>query len=211
MKKSLSFAVPFHLSFFKVLLACQLTVDDLQPDVQKSIRQICLLDDDIVDELCLTFSTSLGDKVYELVENGEDRSVNHLNKFQYLQLLVKWYLGEGLPLRQLVLGFQDVCPWELLSVWTPTMLQVIFSGSSNFEIADLIEHSSISAMGPSQTVRQWLFKGNGLCVGFMPTHALNQRSRIWTNTTKVYSSHSSRVLRLYQWVGSPTGRTSCLS
>ena len=114
------------LAIFKLILGRSISLDDLPlQDVARSVRQLCLIPDNEVDDLSLTFDVSSEDgRIYPLVPGASGRPVTSLNRFLYLETLVMYYLGTTLPLDELVRGVADVVSPELLTIFSPAMLKV---------------------------------------------------------------------------------------
>eukprot|EP00050_Salpingoeca_kvevrii_P004618 m.256429 g.256429 ORF g.256429 m.256429 type:complete len:1683 (+) comp11017_c1_seq14:3240-8288(+) len=157
--KSVLLPANFALSVFKPLLAQPLVLDDLAEYVARSVKQICVMSDEDVDSLDLSFSVPIENSTeeFELVENGINLAVTHKNKLQYLEQLVRFHLGETLPMTQFILGVQDVCPGELLSIFTASMLQILVCGQETFSVEDLKEFTQISESSPDPQVLAWFW------------------------------------------------------
>ena len=159
---NISFPVPFSLAVFKLILGQPIGLKDLdimREQVSSSIKQVCLIDGDSVEDLGLVFSIGISEQQsYPLVSNGDDVPVTDFNRFQYTLQSANFYLGAHLPLRDFVQGVHDACPWELLSIFTPQMLQVLVCGESSFTADDLQKNSTLfSSSPPSPKVTLWFW------------------------------------------------------
>eukprot|EP00042_Codosiga_hollandica_P054987 m.757622 g.757622 ORF g.757622 m.757622 type:complete len:1791 (-) comp59025_c0_seq1:4360-9732(-) len=158
---NLTFPVPFALAVFKLILGDSLTLDDLEqlmPEVATSIKQVALMDESLIDDLDLTFTVTVTQtQTYPLVPNGDSIPVTQFNRSQYLEALIKFYLGANLPLRDFVQGVVEICPLELLSIFTPQMLQVLTAGSTEkISAEDLTKYLRASMTGGlTPTILGW--------------------------------------------------------
>ena len=155
-----SFPVPFSQAVFKLILGQSLSLADLdtiQPQISASLKQICLMNDDDVEMLSLTFNLNVGaEDTYDLIPNGANIDVTGFNRYQYLEQTVRFYLGAHLPLREFVQGVYDVCPSELLCIFTPAMLQIFVCGNSAYTAADMRAHASVMS-GTAHELGQMFF------------------------------------------------------
>ncbi|KAF0688700.1 Aste57867_19698 [Aphanomyces stellatus] len=159
--------LPFHLSpvIFKAILGVPLTLDDIESldrSVYKSLRY--LLDNDNVDGLCLTFSVTepLGPGLVEvdLVPHGSSIDVTDENKFDYVDLMVRYLLFKryDAQLLALVEGVYDIVPPELLLPFDHKELELLLCGLSEIEVRDWKANTELSNNLKESTVLQWFWE-----------------------------------------------------
>jgi hypothetical protein len=128
---------------YKHLLGWPITLEDLElvdTEIYSSLKQLMDLED--VSMLCLDFTSTenyLGQmKSIELVKNGADIEVTNDNLPEYMECCLKYrMLGRVKPqLTELLLGFFDVLPEPLLTVFDFQELELLMCGLPEIDIDD---------------------------------------------------------------------------
>ena len=146
----------FISSFYKRILGAPMDMEDLasiEPDRYNSL--IWMMNNKIKGVLFETFSVEqekFGEKiVHELKPGGAEIEVTDKNKKEYLDLYVKWRLTFGTEeqMAQLLRGFHEVIPRDLLLMFDPKELEVFSSSSSQrfFFIMSSLGHEIVPAGG----------------------------------------------------------------
>jgi hypothetical protein len=134
-----------HLTrvFYKHLLAWPIVEADMEfvdPEVSNSIKQIREMDD--VSVLCLDFTTTVsifGDnQTVELKPGGKDVEVTNDNKDEFLELRLKHLCMERVSpqLYALLVGFYEVVPMDLLSVFDFNEIELLLCGLPKINVED---------------------------------------------------------------------------
>lgn len=144
--------IPTHTvrHIYKHILGWPITFDDLElVDAQyyNSLKELTEYDKDVLDNLGFTFTYThhnLGAyKEIELCPDGSKREVNSENLHEYLQLIFK-YLLFGMvekQLTELLLGFFDVIPEPLLTVFDYQELELLMCGLPEIDMEDWKENT----------------------------------------------------------------------
>ncbi|CAH0477992.1 unnamed protein product [Peronospora belbahrii] len=84
-------------------------------------------------------------KTVELVPGGADRDVTDDNKKEYLELLLKHYMFESISeqLGALLMGFYDVMPQFLITVFDYQEFDLLLSGVPELDVNDWHAHSEV--------------------------------------------------------------------
>ena len=145
--------VPF---IYKHMLGFPVSFKDLKTydeDYYTNLNQIKRLvdnGDDVEMILCQDFTTTvdvLGTrKDVELVEGGADMPVTNDNYLEYLEVCLKYRMMERVKpqLNELLLGFFDVIPEPLLTIFDYQELELIMCGLPQIDMEDWREHTEYS-------------------------------------------------------------------
>ncbi|KAI5073199.1 hypothetical protein GOP47_0011212 [Adiantum capillus-veneris] len=138
--------VHLPLVVFKRLLGLrpQLSdVNDLQPQLAKSLQQLLDYDGDVEDTFSLTFQVTydyFGEmKTYDLQPGGGDLPVTNENKEKYVELYVQYVLEDSIenqfvPFNE---GFQQVCGGHALQLFHYEELELLICGLPHFDFEAL--------------------------------------------------------------------------
>lgn len=140
---------------YKHLLAWPVAFADLErvdEEYYKSLKQVVDLANSGEDlsMLCLDFTTTqevLGQKEeIELVKGGADIEVDNDNFPEYLEACMNYRLLDCVKpqLNELLLGFFDVIPEPLLTIFDFQELELIMCGLPEIDIDDWMEHTEYS-------------------------------------------------------------------
>jgi len=154
-----------HLTrvFYKHLLAWPIVEGDLEfvdPEVSHSFKQIREMDD--VSALCLDFTSTVsvfGDnQEIELKPGGKNIEVTNENKDEFLELRLKHLCMDrvGPQLFNLLVGFYEVVPMELLSVFDFNEIELLLCGLPKINVddwkANTMYRGEYEALGPNHPV-----------------------------------------------------------
>ena len=138
-------------TFYKHLLGWPVSFSDLEhldPAYYKSIKALMKMED--VEYACLDFTLAedvMGThKMVELIPNGADIDVTNENIVQYLEAVLEYRLvgRVRLQLREMLLGFMDVIPPSLLTIFDFQELELLLCGLPNIDIEDWMENTLYS-------------------------------------------------------------------
>eukprot|EP00553_Chaetoceros_curvisetus_P014136 CAMPEP_0204642148 /NCGR_PEP_ID=MMETSP0717-20131115/51530_1 /ASSEMBLY_ACC=CAM_ASM_000666 /TAXON_ID=230516 /ORGANISM="Chaetoceros curvisetus" /LENGTH=739 /DNA_ID=CAMNT_0051662897 /DNA_START=489 /DNA_END=2708 /DNA_ORIENTATION=- len=135
---------------YKYLLGWPITFDDLESvdaDLHQNLKKLLDVKPEEVEYLCLDFTAAqnrLGETIQiKLVPDGEDKAVTGDNLSEYLEVYFKYIMLERIKpqLTEFLLGFYDVLPEPLLSVFDYQELELIMCGLPTIDMDDWIKHS----------------------------------------------------------------------
>jgi len=128
---------------YKHILGWPVMFEDLEiPDEEYYNNLKSLLDLDNVEDLCLNFTfteTAFGvNRDVELVEGGEEIDVTNDNLPEFLEANFKYHLMDRVKpqLTELLLGFYDVIPEPLLTMFDFQELELLMSGLPEIDVDD---------------------------------------------------------------------------
>uniref|UniRef100_A0A1I7SMU8 E3 ubiquitin-protein ligase n=1 Tax=Bursaphelenchus xylophilus TaxID=6326 RepID=A0A1I7SMU8_BURXY len=131
--------IPLAVPLFKWILGEQDTLgvwdlEDLEPTIYNSLRQMSKLDEDGIKELEIPF-TYPGQDNFHLFKHSGNKTVTYETFQLFSQLVSHWRLVEGvrLPMESLRKGFQQVINVEHLSIFEAKEMESLFCGSSDKE------------------------------------------------------------------------------
>ena len=154
-------------TFYKHLLGWPVTFSDLEhldPAYYKSIKALMEMDD--VEYACLDFTLSediMGThKTVDLIPDGENIDVTNENIVQYLEAVLEYRLIGRVrqPLREMLLGFLDVIPSSLLTIFDFQELELLLCGLPNIDIDDWMDNTVYTGLCASEQdpVCQWFWE-----------------------------------------------------
>mmetsp|Transcript_29660 Transcript_29660/g.53632 ORF Transcript_29660/g.53632 Transcript_29660/m.53632 type:complete len:741 (+) Transcript_29660:238-2460(+) len=140
---------------YKHLLAWPVTFADLErvdEEYYNNLKQLVDLakSGDDLSMLCLDFTTTqevLGQKEeIELVKGGKDVEVNNDNFPEYLEACLKYRMLDRVKtqLNELLLGFFDVIPEPLLTIFDFQELELLMCGLPEIDLDDWMENTEYS-------------------------------------------------------------------
>lgn len=130
---------------YKYLLGWPITFDDLESvdqDIYENLKKVMDMKPEEIEYMCLDFTTTqnlLGEAVQvSLVPNGEDKAVTGDNLSEYLELYFKYLMLERIKpqVTELLLGFYDVIPEPLLTVFDYQEVELMMCGLPSIDIED---------------------------------------------------------------------------
>jgi len=132
---------------YKHILGWPVTFDDLEmvdAEFHKSMLQLLAMasSEEDVTNMCLDFTyteETLGIKTHvDLVPDGSNKEVTNENLSEYLELICKYRLLERIKpqLNELLLGFFDVIPEPLLTIFDYQELELVLCGLPKIDLDD---------------------------------------------------------------------------
>lgn len=136
---------------YKHILGWPVMFEDLElPDEEYYNSLKKLLDLENVEDLCMDFTfteNALGEnRVVELMEGGEDVSVTNDNLPEFLEANLKYHLMDRVKpqLTEMLLGFFDVIPEPLLTIFDFQELELLMCGLPVIDIDDWMANTNYS-------------------------------------------------------------------
>lgn len=135
---------------YKYMLGWPITFDDIESvdaETYENLKKTIDMPPDQVEYLCLDFTTTL--KVFgemstvELAPNGANKEVTSENLHEYLEAYFKYVMLERIrpQVTELLLGFYDVVPEPLLSIFDYQELELIMCGLPSIDLDDWKKHT----------------------------------------------------------------------
>mmetsp|Transcript_28732 Transcript_28732/g.58997 ORF Transcript_28732/g.58997 Transcript_28732/m.58997 type:complete len:853 (-) Transcript_28732:12-2570(-) len=153
---------------YKHILGWPITFDDLEladEEYYNSLSSLLKVDD--VGAMCLDFTfteDALGtNKVVELMEGGSNVDVTNENLPEFLQSNLKYHLMDRVKpqLTELLLGFYDVVPEPLLTIFDFQELELLMCGLPTIDIDDWMKYTiyqgEYEAKGASSKTCKWFW------------------------------------------------------
>jgi E3 ubiquitin-protein ligase NEDD4 len=140
---------------YKYLLGWPITFDDLEnvdQDLYANLKKLLDMNPDDIEYMCLDFTTTqnlLGESVQiSLIPNGEDKAVTGENLSEYLETYFKYLMLERIKPQviELLLGFYDVIPEPLLTVFDYQELELMMCGLPTIDIDDWKNHTKYTGV-----------------------------------------------------------------
>ncbi|QDZ19375.1 HECT domain-containing ubiquitin-protein ligase [Chloropicon primus] len=155
----------FTRSLYKHLLGEPLSYEDIEavdPDYFKNLKW--MLENDIEGVLELTFTAEADyfDKksVVELKPGGAKISVTNENKAEYVNLVAKHRMTNAIEsqIKAFLEGFWELIGKDLLNIFTEKELELIISGTPDYDIGDLKQNTEYTGYFPSSKVVLWFWE-----------------------------------------------------
>lgn len=154
---------------YKHLLGWPVMFEDLElPDegYYNSLKSLLKVDD--VEDLCMDFTfteNALGEnRMVELMEGGEDVTVTNDNLPEFLEANLKYHLMDRVKpqLTELLLGFFDIIPEPLLTIFDFQELELLMCGVPVIDIDDWMANTSYTGLyegkGEEANTVQWFWE-----------------------------------------------------
>ncbi len=154
---------------YKHILGWPITFEDLEiPDESyyNSLKSLLKLDN--IEDMCLDFTfleNDLGEnRTVDLIENGSNVDVTNENLPLYLEANMKYHMMERVKrqLNELLLGFFDVIPEPLLTVFDFQELELLMCGLPEIDIEDWKKYTDYQGLfeqkGSGDRVVQWFWE-----------------------------------------------------
>ncbi|XP_069045097.1 probable E3 ubiquitin-protein ligase HERC4 isoform X2 [Lepisosteus oculatus] len=131
--------LPFPLALFKKLVDVKPTLEDLkelEPRVGKSLQNVLdYSDDDIEENLCLSFNVSWDGMVVNLHPDGEDIPVTNTNKEQFVSAYVDYVFNKSVKnlFEEFKRGFYQVCKMDMVKIFQPQELMETVVGKEDYD------------------------------------------------------------------------------
>jgi hypothetical protein len=154
---------------YKHLLGWPIMFEDLElPDVGYYNSLMSLLEVENVEDMCLDFTfteNEVGEnKIVELVSGGADIPVTNNNLPEFLEANLKYHLMDRVKpqLTELLLGFFDVIPESLLTIFDFQELELLMCGLPVIDIDDWMKHTTYQGYfemeGEKTKTCQWFWE-----------------------------------------------------
>jgi len=135
---------------YKYMLGWPIAFDDLESidiELYQNLKKLLDVKPEEVEYMCLDFTTTqklLGEtQQINLVPNGEDKAVTGDNLAEYLEVYFKYLMLERIrpQVTELLLGFYDVVPEPLLTVFDFQELELMMCGLPTIDLNDWMKHT----------------------------------------------------------------------
>ncbi|KAL3774838.1 hypothetical protein ACHAW5_007959 [Stephanodiscus triporus] len=154
---------------YKHILGWPVMFEDLKlPDEEYYNSLKSSLEVENVDDLCVDFTfteNALGEnRVVELMEGGKDVPVTNQNLPEFLEANLKYHLMDRVKpqLTELLLGFYDVIPESLLTIFDFQELELLMCGVPVIDIDDWMANTSYLGLfqqeGANSKTCQWFWE-----------------------------------------------------
>lgn len=154
---------------YKHILGWPITFEDLEiPDESyyNSLKSLLKLEN--IEDMCLDFTfleNDLGEnRTVDLIENGSNVDVTNENLPLFLEVNMKYHMMERVKpqLNELLLGFFDVIPEPLLTVFDFQELELLMCGLPEIDIEDWKKYTDYQGLfeqkGSGDRVVQWFWE-----------------------------------------------------
>lgn len=149
------YIVAGHMTQFiyKHMLGWPITFKDLKSFDEgyytglKNLKEYAESGGDVENVLCMDFTTTVdvlgSNEVVELVQNGSDIAVDNSNYLEFIEVCLKYHVFERIKpqLSELLLGFFDVIPEPLLTVFDFQELELLMCGLPMIDVNDWMENT----------------------------------------------------------------------
>ncbi len=171
----------FSRAVYKRILGKTVSIKDMETlDLQFYKSLLWMLENDISDVITDSFSVETDHfgvtKIVDLIENGRNIPVTEENKQEYVQLMVEYRLigsvqeqlehflkgNSTLPLcilsRLTIIGFHDIVPAELISIFNEQELELLISGLPDIDVDDWKNNTEYHNYSASSSQIQWFWR-----------------------------------------------------
>jgi E3 ubiquitin-protein ligase NEDD4 len=156
-----------HILGWPIMFKDLESVDEEYYNNLRQLQQLAETGEDL-SMLCLDFTTTqevMGSKEeVELIKGGADIEVTNDNFPEYLEACLKYKLLDRVKpqLNELLLGFFDVIPEPLLTIFDFQELELLMCGLPHIDMEDWQEHTEYSGeydeVGPDHPTCQWFWE-----------------------------------------------------
>lgn len=173
----------FSRAVYKRILGKSVSVKDMEsfdPDYYKSL--VWMLDNDITEIITETFSVEDDEfgkiTVVDLVPNGRNIPVTEENKHEYVRLVVehklitsvkeqmehflsgksRYRLSAPIQITNISLGFHDIIPENLISIFNEQELELLISGMPDIDVDDWKGNTEYHNYSASSPQIQWFWR-----------------------------------------------------
>eukprot|EP01041_Mallomonas_annulata_P000793 gene793-1538_t len=155
----------FTRSFYKHLLGIAVDVSDMEatePEYYKSLKQILEYPlEELGLELTFSADTHTFGKyeVIDLIPNGRNVTVTDENKTDYVRLVAHHRMTTAIrsQIDSFLQGFHDLAPAELVSIFSPTELELLICGLPDVDMDDLKFNTEYHQYRETDQVIIWLW------------------------------------------------------
>ena len=155
----------FSRAVYKKILGRPISIKDMESldiDYYKSL--LWILENDITDIISEDFSVVTEvfgeEKVIDLIPDGRNIPVTEENKADYVQKLVEHRLIGSVKdqLDNFVLGFHDIVPADLVSIFNESELELLISGLPEINVDDWKANTEYHGYSASSQQIQWFWR-----------------------------------------------------
>ena len=135
---------------YKYMLGWPITFNDLESvdqEIYENLKKILKMKPEDIEYMCLDFTASqhlLGETVQvNLVPGGDEMAVTGENLSEYLEVYFKFLMLERIKpqVNELLLGFYDVIPESLLTVFDYQELELMMCGLPSIDMTDWVNNT----------------------------------------------------------------------
>ena len=173
----------FSRAVYKRILGQPVSMKDMETvDLEYSKNMEWMLNNDITDIITETFSITQDNfgvaEIVDLVENGRNIAVTEENKNEYVRLVIEYRLTGSVqkqlesflkgkpgdynllrPVRtNVALGFHDIVPPELISIFDEGELELLISGMPDVDVDDWKANTEYHNYNASSPQIQWFWR-----------------------------------------------------
>jgi len=133
-----------------------------------NLKQLAESGENVEAILCLDFTTTVelmgAKEVVELIENGANIAVTNENYLEYMEACLRYRLMDRVKpqMKQLLIGFFDVIPEPLLTVFDFQELELLMCGLPSIDLADWMENTQYTGelenIGVEHPTCQWFWE-----------------------------------------------------
>jgi E3 ubiquitin-protein ligase HUWE1 len=140
-----------------------LDIQATEPDYYKSLKTILSM---AVDDLGLEmkFSTESmifgKNEIFDLIPNGRNIDVTDENKYEYVQLISHHRMTSAISAQidSFLEGFYDLVPPEIITIFSPTELELLICGLPDVDLDDLYVNTEYSGYAVGDKCIQWFWE-----------------------------------------------------
>jgi E3 ubiquitin-protein ligase HUWE1 len=157
----------FTRSFYKHVLGNTVDYTDIEavePEYYNSLKQILGLSAEDLEGLDLTFSaesqTFGKQEVIDLIPGGRNVSVMEENKADYVRLVAHHRMTAAIrsQIEAFLDGFYELVPPELISIFSPTELELLICGLPDVDIDELYAFTEYHQYRLNDNMIQWFWE-----------------------------------------------------
>lgn len=126
-------------------------------DIAKSLQYLLDYDGNVEEDFGLTFEVSVAQfdttTVYPLKENGSQIEVTNVNREEYVQLLMEFYLNKHIfnQFEAFYYGFHSVCSSNALLLLVPEELEMLICGMQQCDLTNLAKITKYENCHPHES------------------------------------------------------------
>ncbi|KAG7459028.1 hypothetical protein MATL_G00226850 [Megalops atlanticus] len=130
--------LPFPLVLFKKMLEVKPSLEDLKefsPVLGKSLESILQYNEEVLENMDLTFSVSWDGKEVDLDPSEKGKLVTHANKKEFVHAYVDYILNKSVEkvFKEFRRGFYKVCDMDVVQFFQPQELRGVLVGKEDYD------------------------------------------------------------------------------
>lgn len=155
----------FTRSFYKHILGAPIGYTDIEaidPEYYKNLKWI--LDNDINDVIELTFSAQREEfgalRTDDLKPDGRNIAVTNETKKEYVELITQHKMSTAIrqQIDNFLAGFHEIIKPQLISIFTPSELELLISGLPDIDTEDLRKNTEYKGFTSHSPAIQWFWQ-----------------------------------------------------